>query len=260
MKFFSRFILLFFFVIPTALGQEGMFVRHGYGWNNGGERDDAYSPLVYAGMGATHYLGLENYRSDDKQKNVLFQFNFAGNRSDYGAHMRSFNAKIVAETFYPAMKLKEFALRLGWTNVNFVVIRDFLSQVNFNGRTDYFTAFGPSSDLSRAFSIGRHQFKLSTAWQWQLIGFRVRSGYATSLPSGFELQDVPFQQRIGETVSLFSPVNSIYTSIQPDLTYFLANNNTLSLMYDHHFTRLSAPHVSAISRGCWSINFNFKLK
>lgn len=241
-----------------AFAQQRTDFTHNWGMRLGAERDEGYSPLNYDGVGVMVQAGME--RSKEKRLSRAFlQFSFAPQTNNVGRVMNSYSAHIQTYSFYNYDTTRLFTF--GWSNVNFFSLRDIKDLVNFNGRMDYFTTFGPAALFSYDFSLFKRRFTIEAPAQWSLLGFNVRSGFISSAPIGFETaeEDDSFFKTLNRSLRFYNPLVHVHLNVSPRLRYYFKNENGMGLQYDYSFTRLTGAHVSVMSRGMLSIQLFMKL-
>lgn len=260
MKTYFYFLALSILLPLAGYSQEQKFLTHAVGVVSGGERDEGYSPLNYSGIGLYHHIGFEKFRKNQNQTGTQLSISFNPSQNKYNARLRSYAAKILQYNLYNIENNSPYTLKWGWSNVNYFNIREFLDQNNFGGRFDYFTSFGANFNIGRPLSFFDRNFKLELSLQTQLLGFKMQSGYVSSLPRGFEgNQDKSAMEKFFNSIDLFYLGNALHKSADFKFSYLLRSGNIIQLGYDYNFTRLQGSHLTIASRGFLYLGLNFKL-
>lgn len=256
------FLLIFSLLISKAgYSQDESFLNFGFGMISSGERDEGYSPLNYSGIGAHHNIGFEKNKSNQNQSGARLGISFSPSKNKFNASLRSYAAKLVQYNLYNIENESPYILKWGWSNVNYFNIREFLDQNNFGGRFDYFTSFGANFNVGRPLNFFDRNFKLELSLQTQLLGFKMQSGYISSLPRGFEgSEDKSTFNKFFNSIDLFYLGNALHKGAELKFSYNLRSGNTIQFAYDYNFSRLQGSHLTVASRGFYYIGLNFKLK
>jgi len=220
-------------------------------------RDHAFSPLKYSGSGFEVFLG---YRSKNERKETIWLLSGgeAHLNNAFNRHLKTIAIRLTNLNLY-ARSDADAALQWGWANNNGFHHRLIDDFQNFNGRVDFFTAFGPAARYAKSFSLWNQSFGFQTAAHTQLIGFYLPSGYVASLPSGFGYEPNGFAGGVFQSMRMFHPGSSFNAGLWPQLDWQFRSGNSISLHYLYEYTYFSQPHRSQRSTGTWFITLNMAL-
>lgn len=216
-----------------------------------GERDEAFSPLLYDGIGASSALALE--RKGQKTTSILHATGGAhllNNR--FGGQLNTFFGALNFSHFFHARSDTSSRFQLGFSNRNSYYARRFSRMNNFNGRFDYLTTFGPALRFQYPFLFLGKNWEIDAVAHAQLIGFFITSGFVRSSPDEAN-GSIGFSE-FWDAANLFHPFNGTQIWLSPALKYPIKNNNALSLSYEFEFTRLHKDYQVERSVGAWMLN------
>ena len=244
-------IVFFNFIHSQEVG-----LHLGTGITTQGVRDEGYSPIRYDGVGFALHGGLHFIKP---KKEVIWQggFSNASLENTFGRKMQTLSFAIINYNFY---KVEGKAHAWGWSNNNVFHTRQIDDFLNYNGRTDYFTAFGPAWKYEQTIDLFGQSFTFSTMAHLQLLGFYLPSGYVSSMPSGFGYENKGFFDALYSSLFLFYPSSAYNAALTPSLTWLFSENSHLQLQYNYEYTHFRNIHTSQRSIGMWSINLAIKLK
>jgi hypothetical protein len=219
-------------------------------------RDHGYSPLIFDGIGFSGMAGYEK-KSDKRETVWLVHFSQNQTTNNYGRELTATTAGILNLNFY---KREDKSLAWGWSSNNGLQHRFISGFDNFNGRTDFFTSFGPAAQYHKEFSIKEQSFSFTAAAHVQLIGFYKPSGYVASLPSGFGYEPNTGIVGFWESLYFFYPGGAYNAGLWPKLEWHLSTGNSISLNYLYEYTRLTGAQTHERSAGMWILNVSMALK
>lgn len=249
-------LLLILLTASQAIAQEH-FLQFAGGLRPEALRDAGYSPLRYAGQGLT---GMLAYQKKSEKRETLWIAHYGRGRlsSPFDRKMQSTAAGILNLNFYSSGDTGK-KVQWGWANNNQFHTRLIDDFQNFNGRTDFFTAFGPAMQYSLPLDWRQQRFTLQAAAHVQLIGFYVASGYVASVPPGFAYENYSGIQGLLRSAHFFFPGSAWNAAILPSFQWHLKSGNTIALNYWYEYTRLERVHRSSRSVGHWFVAFKMKL-
>jgi len=133
----------------------------GAGIQSSAERDRGFSPLMYTGA---ELYGSLAYQRESSRKSDLLILDFATGQlsNTWGTTRQVYTARILTYTFYHQEKEASKVLHWGWSNNNELSIRDNETMTNYNGRSDYFTSFGPAMRFRLPFELFNCNFTFQT--------------------------------------------------------------------------------------------------
>ncbi|MDZ7846446.1 MAG: hypothetical protein U5L96_06605 [Owenweeksia sp.] len=220
-------------------------------------RDQAYSPLVYSGVGFDAFLG---YKATGERKETIWLLSVGrANLSNSYSRNLSTNAIRLTNLNFYARANEDANLRWGWSNNNGFHHRLIDDFQNFNGRVDYFTTFGPAAIYELPLALKGQSFKFRTTAHIQLIGIYLPSGYVASLPSGFGYEPNSFAGAVVQSMRVFYPGSSFNAGLWPQLEWHLNSGNGIAVNYLYEYSHFGNPHRSIRSSGHWFISFNMTL-
>jgi hypothetical protein len=242
--------------IHSTIGQGGDLIL-GAGFNAQGVRDKGYSPLLYDGIGYDFQAGFRYFK---KNREVLWfgGFGQANLSNEFGRSMKTTTVSLINFTFY-APKDETRKYQWGWSNNNTFHTRQIDDFLNYNGRTDYFTAFGPAWKFEHALGLFGQDFSFETMAQIQLLGFYLPSSYVSSMPQGFGYENKSFFSALWSSTYLFFPGSAYNGGVYPTLKWKFSPNNSLSLMYRYEYSHFNKVHLSQRSVGIWLLSLTIKL-
>jgi hypothetical protein len=219
-------------------------------------RDEGYSPLLFSGTGLTGLIGYEKTASR-RETTWLLSYGHINTANRYSRNLTVNSVGLLNVNLY---KRVDSPFAWGWSNNNGFHNRNIDGFSNFNGRTDFFTSFGPAGKYERSFAIKNQLFTFKAISHLQLIGFYVPSGYVASLPKGFGYEPNGVLQGFWNSIYLFYPGGAWNAALWPKAEWHLSTGNSISLNYLYEYTRLSGAQMHERSSGMWFLTFNMKLK
>lgn len=242
--------------ISKSNGQGGELIL-GAGLNTQGVRDKGYSPLRYDGFGYDFQAGFR-YVKENREVLWLGGFGQAKLTNEFGRTMKATAASLINFSFYqPSDGAKK--IKWGWSNNNTFHTRQIDDFLNYNGRTDYFTAFGPAGKFEHNFGFLGQDFCFETMVHIQLLGFYLPSAYISSMPSGFGYENKSFFPALWSSSYLFFPGSAYNGGVYPTLKWKFSEGNYLSVMYRYEYSQFNTIHLSQRSVGTWWLSLNVKL-
>lgn len=221
-------------------------------------RDKGYSPLLYSGVGFEGFLGYQ--KSKDRKETIWLLKISSGNLSnEFNRNLGTTAVGLINFNFYKR-NTTENPFQWGWSNNNSFHRRHIDDFLNFNGRSDYFTSFGPSIKYASPFVLKQRTFSFQAVSHVQLLGFYLPSGYVSSLPSGFGYEQNSIVASVFKSAYLFYPGSAWNFGLWSKLEWHLRTGNSLALNYLYEYTSFSKPHVSGRSTGSWIFTFKVLLK
>lgn len=175
----------------------------------------------------------------------------------FGRNLESTSVSLLALTLYQIDPDSRF--RWGWANSNQFNSRTPEDFLNYTGRSDYFTSFGPAANVSLPFGFLNQDFSFQANAHVQLIGFYIPSGYINSLPKGFGHDENGFVSAVYNSAFLFHPGSAVNFGLIPTLQWSLSENSSLGLTYSYDYTSLQNVHPSRRSRGNYLLSLTMKL-
>jgi hypothetical protein len=221
-------------------------------------RDKGYSPLLYSGLGFEGFLGYQKSK-DGKETIWLFKLSTGNLSNEFNRSLRTKSAGLINFNFNNRNNT-ENCFQWGWSNNNGFQNRNIDDFLNFNGRSDYFTSFGPSLKYASHFELKQSNFSFQTFSHVQILGFYLLSGYVSSLPGGFGYEQNSVFASFLKSAYLFYPGSAWNFGLWSKLEWHLRTGNSLVLNYLYEYTRFNKPHVSERSTGSWILTFNMLLK
>lgn len=246
-----------FCVFLTSLLSQEVELKIGAGLNSQGVIDKGYSPLRYDGLGYDTHLGLSY---EKKNREVIWMAGIGQARlySDFSRSMKTTAISLINLTFYN-QKNESQKHKWGWSNNNTFHTRQIDDFLNYNGRTDYFTAFGPAWKYDHFFKIYKQSFRFETMAHIQLFGFYMPSSYVSSMPGGFGYENKSFLPALWSSSYLFLPGSAYNVGLYPSMKWQFSENNHLSLLYRYEYTYFRQIHTSERSVGTWWLSLVVKL-
>lgn len=220
-------------------------------------RDKGYSPLLYSGAGISGFIGYE--RNTDRRETIwMFSYGRASTSNSFDRQLTTSSVGLVNYNFYN--RDTESPVKWGWSNNNAFNNRNIDGFSNFNGRTNFFTSFGPAMKYERGFSLKEQNFTFQIISHVQLIGFYMPSGYVSSYPRGFTYEPNTPLAGFWESLYLFYPGSAWNAGLWPKVQWHLSSGNSICLNYMYEYSRLRGAHVSERSAGTWFLTFFMQLK
>ena len=245
---FRGLLLAAFLVSATAQAEEPAShrVSMGLGLVSGAQLDRGYSPLIYSGVQGAVEAGY-SHRADGRERSFWLGYQSGAMQSRHGRNLESRSVSFLVATMYRLGEESPFYL--GWSNDNQFHSRSIDGFLNFTGRSDYFTSFGPAAKYSTGFRLFGQAFSVDVLSHVQLLGFYLPSGYVSSLPRGFGYEPGGFFDSFASSVFLFHPGSAISAGLRPELQWFWGDGSSLAFSYSYEFVALSNVHTSRRSRG-----------
>lgn len=255
MKLILRSLFLLFLLtgVIEADAQRNHWLSVGLGGESTAIRDFGFSPLIYDGWQLSYNI---NFKSVKASRSDYFFFNYANGKmtNDFGRSMDLWSASFRTFTFYHPGDKKEKGIHWGWSNVNFVQHRQHEDVSNFNGRSDYFTSFGPSFRWIQPLRFKGMNLTLEVKSHSQLIGFMLLPGFVSSSPSGFVDNSISGIQPFLQSIDWYVPGKAWHFSTMPSLTWLLNSGNRIRLNYQFEFIQLNGIHRSQRAGSTYSIS------
>lgn len=254
--FLSLFLILQ--LHQPLVAQKQHYLHISAGLQSSAERDRGFSPLMYTGV---EFYGSLAYQKESNRKSDLIILDFATGQlsNSWGTTRQVYTTSILTYTFYHKNKGATKGLHWGWSNNNTFSIRDNETITNYNGRSDYFTSFGPALRYRLPFELFKRNFSFQTLAHVQLLGFTVLPSYVTSSPKGFVNGSSSGFKAFWESLGVFHPGNSLNGGCQAGLTYNMKSANLLAINYNYDYLRLKGFHTVEKSKGTWFISLIVKL-
>jgi hypothetical protein len=208
------------------------------------ERDKGYSPLLY--RGSRPYLGVA-FRVEKTHKEMEWMVTFGEGMAEnrYGHAWEVATYAMLASNYFRKNASQRF--QWGWANLNSFDQRVNPRFANFNNRSEYFTAVGPSVKIHHPITWRDRRLIWETRAYVQMLGFIIASDYVLSEPRGF-------RERNG--------VKGFFNMLDPfilgrdwavggisGLSYQMGSGNTLGIQYRYDFHQLATIHPVQRSRG-----------
>jgi hypothetical protein len=253
----SLFLIAFTTLFSVTGRCQGRFLTFGGGLTSASLVDKGFSPLAFSGMQGNGLIAYQNSRNN-KEKIRQLSFSAGNLQNRFGRDLSAFTISFTEFTFYKGNgDLKR--LFWGWSNNNSFnnrVIPDFL---NFNGRANYFTSFGPAAKYLLPLQFKDQQFNFQLISHIQLLGFFIPSGYLSSLPAGFNEPQQGFIRSVYHSAFIFHPGNALNIGLWPQAQWKLKSGNNLSINYIYDYTSFSKIHASRKSQGSWLLTLSTRL-
>jgi hypothetical protein len=249
-------VLLLLLTAYMGLGQ-AHFLHFAGGLRPEALRDAGYSPLQYSGRGFTGMLAFQR-KSVRKETIWIAHYGKSSLVNMFDRNMQTTAAGILNFNFYFS-EGSERKLRWGWANNNQFHTRRIDDFQNFNGRTDFFTSFGPAIHYSLPFEWEQQRFSFDVMGHVQAIGFYVASGYVSSVPPGFAYESYGGLQGLLRSANLFYPGSAFNAAFLPSLQWNLKSGNSIGMTYWYEYTQLEKAHRSVRSVGHWFFFFKMRL-
>lgn len=236
-------IIISFTLIHSLSAQSNNWLSVGLGVEALALRDYGYSPIIYNGWQLSYYL---HYTSVKTKKSDFFIFNYSNGRvnNNFDRTIDTWSASLTTFTFYHGNGQMDKRIQWGWSNVNYFQHRQHGDINNFNGRSDYFTAFGPAFRLLHPFSFAGAQFSFELRSHTQVLGFSVLPGFVTSSPRGFTGSNISGIQSFIQSIDWFVPGKAWHIAVHPGLNWQLNSGNRISINYQFEFIKLNGLHTS----------------
>ena len=230
----------------------------GAGIQSSAERDRGFSPLMYTGA---ELYGSLAYQRESSRKSDLLILDFATGQlsNTWGTTRQVYTARILTYTFYHQEKEASKVLHWGWSNNNELSIRDNETMTNYNGRSDYFTSFGPAMRFRLPFELFNCNFTFQTLANVQLLGFTVLPSFVSSSPIGFDNGNSSGFKAFWESLGVFYPGNSLNGGCQAGLSYEMKSANLLAINYNYDYLKLKGFHTVEKSKGTWMVSLIVRL-
>ncbi len=241
-------LLPVFFSCPLLVGfaqQHSQFQLSLYGGMQlMSERDKGFSPLLHRGSSA--YIGGE-FRLEKVRSDMAFTVTFGegGVENRYGKEWNIDSYTLLVSNYYKNNAGQRY--RWGWSNLNTFNQRVNSRFVNFNYRSEYFTAFGPCLNIHNPFTWNKMNLLWENMAHMQMFGFVIASDYVLSEPRGvrnsngisnfFQMMD-PFL--IGRDWAIGG---------SSQLSCQMGSGNSLGIQYRYDFQQLATIHPVQRSRG-----------
>jgi len=218
--------------------------------------DQGYSPLIYTGM---EYSGILAYqRIKGRNENIwLFQYTSGNLQNQFHRNVNTVSVNLTAFTFHKSNS--ESRVNWGWANNNSFHTRHIDDFQNFNGRTDYFSSFGPALKYFSPFEWKEKNISFQVISHIQLLGFIIPSGYVSSLPQGFGYEQNSFVQSVLQSVHIFYPGSAVNAGLWPGLQWNLESGNSIGFNYLYEFTWLRGEQLSSRSISSFFLTLNMAL-
>lgn len=252
--------LLLFFLLASASAQaqETVPPRNltiGAGLLSASQIDRGYSPLIFSGLQGSVEATYSRV-TDGKESIRTFGFSSGALQNRHGRNLQSLSLSFLVVTLY---QLGESPFSLGWSNDNQFNSRNIDHFLNFTGRSDYFTSFGPAAKYSHEFDLFGQEFSFGALSHAQLLGFYIPSGYVSSLPSGFGYEPGGFFSSTVDSAFLFHPGSAVSLGLRPELQWSWSENSSLAFSYNYEFIALRNVHTSRRSQGNFLVSLRMGL-
>ena len=175
----------------------------------------------------------------------------------HGRNLESRSLSFLAVNLYQLGDQSRFSL--GWSNDNQFHSRNIDDFLNFTGRSDYYTSFGPAGKYSQGFELFGQEFFFDVVSHVQLLGFYLPSGYVSSLPRGFGYEPGGFFRSLAGSIFLFYPGSAISLGFRPELQWSWGGKSSLSFSYNYEFVSLRHVHLSRRSQGDFLLSLRMAL-
>ena len=228
------------------------------GVQSNAERDLGYSPLIYKGMKLT-FSSAYAVTGENKSDLIRVKYSLGNLSNKWDNKMKVHTASIQTYKFYHWDRDPAIGTFWGWSNKNEFSMRDVDGMSNFNGRSEYFTSFGPALRIAHPFILFDRQFHFETLAHLQLLGFKIQSSYVTSMPPGFEDPSNTGFRAFLRSIEVFYPGLANHFGIQPALRLEFRSGNLLGIGYDYEYLWMKSSHTVEKSRGTWYIEIIAKL-
>jgi hypothetical protein len=217
----------------------------------------AYSPLKYSGTG---YQGGISYCKSSEKKDIIWLLTGGSSQlsNQFKRDLKTTSIRLVNYNLYHRNQSNS-KFKFGWSNNNGFYTRQIDDFSNFNGRTDFFTTFGPAVSYTLPLSIKQKRFTFQTVAHTQIIGFYVPSSYVASLPRGFGYEQNSFLAAIWKSAHLFHPGAAWNGGLWSKFDWHLWKQNTIGINYIYEYTNFSKPESSKRSTGTWFISLILEL-
>lgn len=250
-------VVLIIFAAVRSFGQSHVLIIGG-GLKPEAVRDKGFSPLLYSGTGLEGFMGYQK-KKNGRETIWLLKLSSAGLSNDYDRNLKTTYIGIINFNFY-GKNDTDSPIKWGWSNNNGFHNRQIDDFLNFNGRSDYFTSFGPSLKYNLPFELKQRNFSFRTLLHTQILGFYIPSGYVSSLPGGFGYEQNGIFNSVLKSAYLSYPGSAWNCGLWSGLEWHLGTGNSIALNYMYEYTRLSKPQVSERSTGSWIFTINVLLK
>jgi hypothetical protein len=257
---FAGLLLVILLLSATAQAEEIEAEPHrvslGVGVVSGAQLDRGYSPLIYSGVQGAVEVGYSQ-GSDGRERSLWLGYSSGAMESRHGRNLESFSLSFLVATMYRLGEESPFYL--GWSNDNQFNSRTIGGFLNFTGRSDYFTSFGPAAKYSQGFQLFGQEFSVDVLSHVQLLGFYLPSGYVSSLPRGFGYEPGGFFESFAGSVFLFHPGSAVSAGLRPELQWYWREGTSLAVSYSYEFVALRNVHTSRRSRGHFLLSLRMSL-
>lgn len=205
-----------------------------------------YSPLIFAGPLAAAELTYHRGRGGREN---LFRLGFSSGalQNRHGRSLDTLTLRFLVVNLFPIGDDSPF--RVGFSNDNQFNSRNIQGFINFTGRSDYFTSFGPAATFDHDFAVFGQTFSFNALGHIQLLGFYLPSGYVSSLPRGFGYEPGGFVGSLLGSSFLFHPGSAISLGLRPELEWSWRPSSSLVVSYNYDLVALRHVHPSRRSQG-----------
>lgn len=228
------------------------------GIRHAAERDQAFSPLVYAGWTPSVLAGFE---INQLKKSELFLINYSkGNLNNFYDNTSGTSIlNLFNYTLYNKWDALNGKFIFGWSNNNSLSMVDFHNALNFNPRLSYLTSFGAAFQFQHKFSGFLTGFSVEVVGHLQLLGFKIQSSYVSAAPSGYEDNYDSGILAALNSMKLFYPVDNWHWGIWPMLGYKFNSGNSINFRYRYDMLILKGAHSFSNSSGTYLISLTTQL-
>ncbi len=223
---------------------------------SGAQLDRGYSPMIFSGAQPGVEVAFFQHR-ESGERSYWLGYSSGAMQNRHGRSLESLTLSFLVATLYRLGDESPFYL--GWSNDNQFNSRSIDGFLNFTGRSDYFTAFGPAAKYAQGFRLFGQEFSVDVFSHVQLLGFYLPSGYVSSLPRGFGYEPGGFFESFAGSVFLFHPGSAVSAGLRPELQWYWREGTSLAFSYSYEFVALRNVHTSRRSRGHFLLSLRMSL-
>ncbi len=225
---------------------ESRMISVGGGLLSAHQVDRGYSPLIFSGRQGSANATYSKLRGH-RERVWALEYSSGTLQNRHGRNLECWSLSWLGLFLYQPHEESPFSW--GWSNSNNINRRTIDDFLNYTGRTDYFTSFGPAAKYSLSFGFGKHELTFQVLGHLQLLGFYIPSSHVSSMPRGFGYEQNGFGNAVLNSAFLFHPGSAINFGLRPGLKLKLGENNSVGLSYLYDYSSLSHVHSSQRSRG-----------
>lgn len=245
------------FVYMPLASQSIHILSNKVGIHNVAVRDIAMSPLSFDGT--VFFIGVQLIKEKvNKTRGLQVLYSSGGLRNRFSDQINFNSFSFQTFTFYHSREERK-PISWGWTNHNFLQLRNNAFFSNNNQYFEYMTNFGPAVRYEYPFSVRSRKLLFQVAGNMQLLGFFLRPSYTKNDLDGFLDPSLKGLNRYTSSVQWFYPGSGWHFCFRPSISYSLKGNNKISIQYHYEYYQLNSIRPVSQSSGIWLLSLSTKI-